>query len=157
MCVRLLHDSGGHALSGLASVVRHHIVGVTKSLKHIMASTRDVTKILDTIQVRPSSRLVRLDVENFFMDAEHADLVSLICSHASLAPLKEALNFMLLHQYVEFDNQIFQVVKGSGMGSQASSDICDLAFHMQVESKMRIPVGFCSADTPHTGYTSLQR
>ena len=66
------------------------------------------------------------------MEAEHNALVNLVCELDELVPYKETLSFLLANPHV-VDPCRFAVLKGSGMGAQFSSDLCDLAFHRLVE------------------------
>ena len=74
-------------------------------------------------------------MEEFFMAASHKDLVKNVVSASGFAVFKEALEFLLFEQYVRdgTTGALYQVTKGSGMGTSFSSDLCDLALYQLAE------------------------
>ena len=136
MFCRLLHDASRNTLGGLGHICRYHLSAINKELPHLCFSTKDVTSRLADVPLGPSSRLLVLDIQDFFMAADHKDLIADVTSHPQAADLRQALQFLLWEQYAYSPllGSYFQVLKGSGMGTQLSSDVCDLAFFQRVES-----------------------
>ena len=60
----------------------------------------------------------------FFMEAEHADLLRCLSEDSAVKCLLPGVKFLLDEQYVQFGGECYKGIKGSGVGSQISSDIC---------------------------------
>jgi hypothetical protein len=73
--------------------------------------------------------------EDFFMSPEHQIFFDVISGRPSLVHLIDSVQFLLLNQFVRcpVSGRVLNVVRGSGMGSQVSSDLSDLAFFDVVE------------------------
>jgi hypothetical protein len=134
---RLLHDAGRSPLGGLMHIVRLQLAAINSQLQHLCFSTQDVTSQIRNLQISEHDRLVTADIKDFFMEASHETLVTQACSHPGASHLRNAIQFLLSEQYVHvgMTNRLYKVIKGSGMGTQISSDLCDLAFFQLVESE----------------------
>lgn len=75
---------------------------------------------------------MKIDIENFYMSPEH-DILLNTCftafSSDTRGRLRSAADFLLVHQHVKnmVTGDCYQVIKGSGMGSVLSGDMCDEA------------------------------
>ena len=133
---RLLHDAGRSPLGGLMHIVRLQLAKINTSLPHLCFSTSDVISQIRNLQISEHDRLITADIVDFFMSPSHSDLVNNACSHPDARHLRDSIEFLLQEQYIHVatSNTLYRVIKGSGMGTQISSDLCDLAFFQLVES-----------------------
>ena len=73
------------------------------------------------------------------MSGQHSEMPSMCEEHVAdnrRETFREALEFVLDNQYVEFSNgalEVFKVLIGSGMGLECSGDVSDICFHEMVE------------------------
>ena len=106
----------------------------TKTLPHLYSSTADFIRKIQSVAVEPGDKLVRLDVDDFYMQGKHDLLVQKsFCTQNGPARrwLEEALDFLLSNQYVRSNDlgATFRVNCGSGMESQASGQVSDVVFY----------------------------
>jgi hypothetical protein len=133
--LRILHNGGRSPLGGIANVVAREIHKLVVQFPHLAFDTSQAISILSSGHIEPGDCMVTLDIVDFFMAAAHDKLLGVVRNNASTARLYRAVQFVLANQYVKnpVDGTILRVIKGSGMGSQISSDLSDLAFHDLVE------------------------
>ena len=137
MSLRVLHNGAGSPLGGLLHAVRLILSDAVKSISHIAGSTCDVISQVSSVKVDSLDRLITADIDNFFMSPTHAQLC-LSLEKAALAFLIPAVKFLLQEQRVTFKGVTYRALKGSGRGSQISSDLCDLAYFHLCESQFYI-------------------
>jgi hypothetical protein len=83
--------------------------------------------------------MVKMDIDIFYMEGSHEDLAIKTTRHIQAREMREELRNItqtLLHyQYVECRTMgtIYQVTRGSGMGSNSSADIADIMFKVLAE------------------------
>lgn len=138
--VRILHNGGQSPLTAIMRFLRIGFADSLKQCSHLCFSTSDFISKLRSVKVGPDDKLVRLDLEDFFMAVSHNTL----CDFAyPLGPqcYKDALRFILSSQFVKSSDPdgLFQVVKGSGMGTEISGDLCDLVLFNLAEAELLKP------------------
>ena len=127
---------------------------VTSRYKHCCTSSKDVIEFLKVSEVDQHTVLAKLDIKDFYMDSIHSEcldssrqaLQNILSSGIELPFVKEdccfdlvafqdALAFLLRHQYVDPDIEhiVYEVVCGSGMGSDHSAGLSSINFFEQVE------------------------
>ena len=140
VCCRLIHSSVGCSLNGLSAVLHRLCSDVLKQVPHICANTRDVLRQVRSTLLPSDACLCKVDVKDFFMDGEHLTLARL-CSDFFAEPLKSFVYDVLLHllhyQFVEFEDRLLRVERGTGMGLIHSSSVADLCFYALAEKNLR--------------------
>ena len=121
------------------SVVRLLLARRLEPLKHIMYSTDQAIAAISGLTLGPEHRLCKADVEDFFMKANHGQMLALIRADPETSKQERVVEFLLFNQLVRFDRKVYRVKVGSGMGSQLSSDLCDLCFYLLVEQSLLRP------------------
>ena len=126
---RLLHNCGGNQLGGVANVVASEMHGYVSKISFLVFSTRDVIDTLSNVVIESGDKIGTIDIKDFFMVRPHHEHIRSVQQINELKHFDEATGCLLQHQYVkraggQFDNY-YQVVSGSGMGSQLSSALCD--------------------------------
>ena len=110
----------------------------TSLLAHLCTSTSDFLSKLSAIQAMACDKLVRLDIEDFYMKGQHEILAKDAFDSGSpgFAEHCEALSFLLTTQYVFSKDlgRLFHVRCGSGMGSCHSGDISDMVLYKAGEA-----------------------
>ena len=115
---------------------RYYFHNINICMPHQCSSTEDLMAKAAAVTIQHGDFMLKADVENFFMAPEHPDLIYPVSSHCRTKALTESLDTVLSNQFVflQETNTLYKVLKGSGMGGQVSSDLCDFAFHRHVES-----------------------
>lgn len=98
--VGLLHSCGRNPLGGISHVIRKRLAAYNSKLPHLMFGTTQVTEILRPAELKTTSRLVKCDVENFFMEAERDILIDLVSQVDGLKVLASPLKSVPSSQYV---------------------------------------------------------
>ena len=137
--IRVLHDAGRSPLGGLAHVIRYILSPCNHDNDYLCFSTGQARDKACSTPIDPQDRLVAADVEDFFMAEKltHDTLINAACEKFPF--LREPLSHLLFHQYVSWKSFKWQVTIGSGMGTQFSSDLCDLTYAAIVESRLLLP------------------
>ena len=152
LSVRLLHNSRFHMAEGLSAWVHATLSETLRSYDHICVSSRHLIKLLRTKTCSPRSCLLKVDIQDFYMDGDHSLLVQscrkLITLHLSkggtlpfvkddssfdVKVFSEILCDLLHQQFVEYQGYLYQVRKGSGMGSKHSSTVSSFNFLVLAE------------------------
>ena len=141
MSLRLIHNGGGHPFRAigkfLSSVMREELGNV----KHLYGSTEALLAAIDKTQFHGSPRLVKIDIEDFFLRGEPDLLVTNASGHVPPNDLKlaleDALKTILTTQYVHCNelDAVFQCLAGSGIGMTLSADLANLVFSQVVEKR----------------------
>jgi len=132
--LRVLHNGSGSPLGGLLHTVRIILSRRVKQLAHIVHATQEFTSKVSSIVIAPNDRFVVGDITDFFMAETHARLLHGLSLDPDLDFLVPCVKFLLEEQFVCLFNKIYRVKVGSGMGSQISSDLCDISFYWLAES-----------------------
>ena len=100
---------------------------VLRSQHHLCESSEDVRRKLQQRKFRPGVNFCKMDIKDFFMDVFHEQLVQhafrAVSNNNELKHLRDLLEYMLHWQFVSFDSFMFQVQRGSGMGTVLSGDL----------------------------------
>ena len=141
--LRVLHNGGSNPMCGLMRLLRQKIKSTLSGADHICSSTQDFLEKLSRVHIFPGDFLVRIDMEDFYM----APSFQKLSEHSGLVDVDEcyvqALNFVLENQFVSvvvdgFKHH-FQLLKGSGMGTEISGDLCDSVLFWLSECKLLTP------------------
>ena len=123
------------------NIVRAYLFDHISRHEYIVFSTSEVLGRLRKLKFVPGDILATIDIEGFFMAAEHCVHVNSVACTPGVDFCKNSVEFLLGHQFA-FDplsKALYQVIKGSGMGSQLSSDLCDFTFWEVLESRIINP------------------
>ena len=136
--LRQLHCSTEHPWAPAMRYVRECIGKKLKQQKHIVKNSIHLKALLETITVSRSSRLLKIDIKDFFMSGSHRHLLRRVsrCAPAGAQQSFEDLVWCILHnQFVRVPGvrECFRVARGSGMGLICSGDISDWTFFVDAE------------------------
>ena len=108
-------------------------------LWHVCTSTADFLRKMGQIPVQSADRLVRLDIEDFYMRGSHETLIqhSFDLSDPLEGELSKGLDFLLSNQfcYSRDLSELFFVSIGSGMGACHSGQISDWTLYRLGEER----------------------
>lgn len=117
---------------------------VLGKVKFALRSTEDFVRMAkDRIDIEPSHRMARNDVEHFYMSG---DLIVLAETARQIVDddmklrdvVQKALVFLLSHQYIESEwskGRVWHVRRGSGMGWRVSGPVADAALYVAGEKR----------------------
>lgn len=118
-----------------------------KGFRHIVKDAFELKQRLQHVHVPDGSLLYRIDMKSFFMSGEPIELARTVSACFNNAAQRDAMLdgilFLLTHQYIVSDREqhsgrLWQVVKGTGMGLQHSSELANLALLLLVEEGFAI-------------------
>ena len=110
-----------------------------RGMKHLLKDSVDLSEQIKTLKISPGSKLVKIDIKDYFMSGDQSELPRLCQNHVidyRQEIFGKVCKWILGHQYVELhgeDRNIYKVVKGSGMGLECSGDVNDLCFFEMAE------------------------
>jgi hypothetical protein len=139
LSARVLHASQSVVTRGLALALHQALATKLNEIPHLCLRTDCVVRRLGECSFGPDVVLCKVDIKNYYMSGPHDLLVqNVVCSFDIPVSswIQDALGFVLFYQYVALDDQYFQVVSGSGMGAQHSSNATDLAFYNHAERRL---------------------
>ena len=131
--VLLLHSSVGQSFVGLSKLFSVIVSQAASKFHHLCRSTSDFVSKLKLIEACVGDKLMRLDIDNFYMEGKHETLVKngFRFTDFDCAEFRDGLDFLLSNQLV-FSQDLqcmYQVERGSGMGSCHSGDISDMVLY----------------------------
>ena len=136
---RAVHASARHMFSGLSRWVARTLRGRLDCLSHLCKDARHAAEDLAGLHIG-DSKLVALDIKDFFMSGDTNELVEDTILHLT-GPLKglmrEALFLLLFHQYVRSKTEpgrLYRVIRGTGMGLVHSGEVSDSALYNIMET-----------------------
>ena len=139
VALRVIHACNRHPGKGLGRFVAQALRPKIKEAEHICFSTEDFLKRIKSARVDKGDWMVKMDIDNFYMEGSHEELAVKTTKHIQPREVREELRNIiqtLLHyQYVECKTMgtVYQVTRGSGMGSNSSADIADMMFKVLAE------------------------
>ena len=140
--VRPIHSSVGTPLSPAMKWISAMLRPYLRSRKHLAMDSFEVVSWLKSRTFSKDIKIVRFDIEEFFLSGNHSLLVSL-CAEVVEEEYKDAFikicSFVLRSQYVTHPfekTMVWKVKSGSGMGLSCSPDIANTAFDRLTESKL---------------------
>ena len=164
LSVRVIHSCTNHLAEGFSAYINVVLKCVLLRFNHVCTSTRHLISILKDAIVTERSCFLKLDVKDFHMDGSHTDLCSCveqaIQSHLdeslSLPGVKEGaqfevkafvsmLEFVLVEQFVQYNDTTYRVVCGSGMGAKHSPGVSSVPFLVLTELQFNLFYTFRSA------------
>jgi hypothetical protein len=108
-----------------------------ESLEHLALNSEDILRRVRSTKCGEDCVLLKLDLKDFYMDGDHERLVRAVVEEFARDPrvdwVRDTLEHVLFFQYVIWNEQVYQVTRGSGMGARHSSTVSDLAFYNIVE------------------------
>ena len=145
--VRNLHCAPSHSLAGLSVWVDVVLSGYLASkAKHLIVSSEQLKSLVAKVRVGDSSRLMRIDLDHFFMSGNHDQLAHLASKIVDCPGERRAVNhvlrFLLRHQYIRsrfLGDRTWVANKGSGMGLRHSSSVCDAVLYVLAEVDLITP------------------
>ena len=108
-------------------------------MKHLLKDSLDLSEQIKTLKISPGSKLVKIDIKDYFMSGDQSELPRLCANHVidyRQAIFSKVCEWILDHQYVELhgdDRHVYKVIKGSGMGLECPGDVNDLCFYEMAE------------------------
>jgi len=138
--LRLLHGASRHPYTGVGIILNRIIQPILDELPHLCRSSTAMRERLESKQYPSDSVFCKMDIDNFYMEAQHRTLVDCAFRGVSLPPAKlEILKSLLTHvlhfQYVfnPRSNRWYQVKLGSGMGLNFSGCVSNKCFYELAE------------------------
>ena len=137
--LRALHASTPYIFEGLGKWASKTLRDELKEkAPNLLRDTADLMKRVSRLHVDESTRFLKVDVKEFFYSGTCSEIVSdstAICKDSpKFRVLVDVVQFLTHHQYVEEQGQMYRVARGSGMGLPQSSDVCDSALHIRLDT-----------------------
>ena len=136
---RALHSSVNTPLLGAMKFIASWLKPQLTALPHLLKRSADAVKQLQHWRVSPSAFLITIDIKDFFLDGNHAQITS-ACEELVEPPWRSSflilVKFILDAQYLTspcFPERMWKVNKGAGMGLQCSGELVDSTFFKTVE------------------------
>ena len=136
---RALHSSVNTPVLGAMKFIASLLKPQLTALPHLLKRSADVVKQLQHCRVSPSAYLITIDIKDFFMDGNHAQITS-ACQELVEPSWRSSflilVKFILDTQYLTspcFPERMWKVNKGAGMGLQCSGELVDSTFFKTVE------------------------
>jgi hypothetical protein len=138
---RMIHASPSGIVRALARVAHIWLSEKLQAVRHLCKDSREIIALLDsTVIANPEAVLLKLDVDQFYLSGGHMELISLVGTEFSgrqKKALEDILWTVMGYQLVTtVDGTMHRVQIGSGMGGVQSGAVSDLAFLVQVESRL---------------------
>ena len=128
------------AFDGLAKWVDVKLSDILSECHHIVGSTEAFVKKLRGVRVHDQHFMVSVDIEEFYMSGECAEVAAdasrLFAERSPRELMREVLEFLLGNQYIESDllpERLWHVQLGSGMGMRHSGAVSDAALFVKCE------------------------
>lgn len=134
---RALHSSVNTPLLGAMKFIASLLKPQLTALPHLLKRSADAVKQLQHWRVSPSAFLITIDIKDFFLDGNHAQITS-ACQELVEPSWRSSflVKFILDAQYLTspcFPERMWKVNKGAGMGLQCSGELVDSTFFKTVE------------------------
>ena len=110
------------------------------ALPHLVKYSRELAQLLSATKIPEGSRLIKLDISDFFMTGEHDQVID---ASSNLLPTEERTMYrklaepILKNPYIcvpDVDARIWKVRCGTGMGLISSGDMSNAAYYTMVEN-----------------------
>ena len=141
---RPIHASAGNALIALSEWVAQQL-NPLKDSSYILRCSRQFASSIQAKRCLESSVMAKLDLKDYYLSGNHADVKRYSCLHLTDGTLKsllyDALDILLEHQFIgsSFTNDTYRACVGSGMGYAHSSAVSNAVLINKVESYMMSP------------------
>ena len=159
---RVIHSCPQYPFRGAGKIINKALDRAVKQLSHVTFNSQQTIKKMREVEWHTNDWLVRSDIENFFMEGDHSDIMRLIVPLLDAGELKgqqkekeiEALTCILgelvQNQYVlePRTNTLYRVAKGTGMGLNWSGTVSDLLYYEVYEKEWPLS-RLVSAVSPH--------
>ena len=144
--LRQLHCSKEHPWAPAMRYVRECIGKKLKQHQHILKNSIHLKTLLEATTVSQSSRLLKIDIKDFFMSGTHRHLLRRVsrCAPSGAQQSFDDLVWCILHnQFVRVPGvrECFRVARGSGMGLICSGEISDWTFFADAEENFVLDEG----------------
>lgn len=136
---RLIHSSSLHPFSGLSSIFKKMFAEQLGPLPHLVRNTDDLVRKVTSKRYGNHFGFIKLDIKDFYLNGEHRKIVDIVGAtfiENQRGVLKDALLFLLYHQYVQSDllpEETWRVALGSGIGQKHSGELSDLYLYRLAE------------------------
>eukprot|EP00973_Karenia_brevis_P091679 12408629-Karenia_brevis.AAC.1 len=139
--LRILHSGAGHPWTHVGRFINNILQKDLENATCLHKHSKSVLEGIRNLEVPASVVFIKLDVQDFYMSGNCADLAKHSCEDLERADvIKPIVEHLLLTQYVcvkdndnEVDARYFRVNNGSGMGQHSSGSIADRAFYRLAE------------------------
>ena len=141
----IIHDCSRSPLGCFSGWVMSKLREPLSRYSHIARDTRGVLEQLWPLNIPGAIIMMKGDITEDYMSGEHemlAEAAGKMVEPSIRSMMYDAVLYILQHQYVadivgdDDIRRVFQVIRGSGMGSRASGEIADACFIVNVESKI---------------------
>ena len=114
-----------------------------EALPHLVKDSRELAQLLNVTKIPEGSKLIKLDISDFFMSGEHDQVIE---ASSNILPTEERTMYrklsetVLKNQYIcvpDVDDRIWIVRCGTGMGLISSGDMSNAAYYTMVETMVQ--------------------
>ena len=138
---RNIHASSGNSFTGLSLWLCKVFSAATATLEHILPTRESFVRWAKNIRLGKNDYMLRIDIKHFYMSGKPEEIAELACETLQEGPQRDtyfgAVLWLLTNQYIasnaDSNMSYCQVVRGTGMGLQASGPLADAAFFVKAE------------------------
>ena len=134
---RILHNCADHPFQHLGRWISKILRPALHGYTHIARDTNMILRQLTGLVLDRTDMFLKADCKDYYMSGTHHNLAawaSLFAPSNYRSVVKDAVTFLLTNQYICYDNRLYKVFLGSGMGFHCAGEIADCAFIHKVEA-----------------------